>query len=151
MSFARQPLNSASQERLITFLLKAAAFYQVPSCVSRACGSQQRRGGPAVAAVAAENRRALHVLGFIIQHKPFLSLSLSPSRFYYLVARSNKLGAPASSSSSSALYKSNKKLYIYVIVYVYTLCDKLRLVILYHFIAKLPRLRPAKPDPFFFH
>jgi hypothetical protein len=39
------------------------------------------------AAVAAENRRALHVLGFIIQHKPFLSLSLRPVSII-LVARS---------------------------------------------------------------
>jgi hypothetical protein len=115
--------------------------------VSRACGSQ-RRGGPAVwpgsaAAVAAENRRALHVLGSI-QHKPFLSLSVP-----FLLFGCTQQSWALRRRRRCRVYKSNKKLYTYVMC-IYTLCDKLRLVFMYNISSPTPAAPACQTWSFLF-
>lgn len=143
LSFARLPLNWASQERLITFLLKAAAFYQVASCVTRLRQPTSKRGG-----LRCCGRIGVHYMSLASQTLS-LSLSLSVPFLYYLVARSKLWGTPAGVRVVVGLQIEQKAIdntRTYVCVYSCTLCDKLRLVLIYiTFRRQLPRLR-AKPD-----
>lgn len=144
LSFARLPLNWASQERLITFLLKAAAFYQVASCVTRLRQPTSKRGGGCGVAESACIRCPW-------LHKPFLYLSLSLRPVSILFGCTQQVMGHSGRRPSRRRVTNRTKSYrqhtrTYVCVYSCTLCDKLRLVLIYiTFRRQLPRLR-AKPD-----